>query len=302
MRPDRPADVDRLSALLERFRVRARLFHTGPMCGLTRLTAEPGRGFLHVLRRGEMSVTHAPRSGLPPRVHLSEPTLLFYPRPVTHVFHNPPVEGSDFTCASLAFDGEAHNPVARALPPLIVLPLAHVDGLDAALSLLFAETARVRCGQRLLADRLFEVVLIQLLRWLIDHAGDIGVRAGLLVGLSDPRIARSLVALHEAPGDTWSLASMAARAGMSRSAFAQRFRALVGQTPGDYLADWRLTLAQSALREGRAVKAIAHELGYANASALSRVFRQRVGRSPRDWLRDDAASAITPRRAGAAAV
>jgi hypothetical protein len=57
-----------------------------------------------------------------------------------------------------------------------VLPLARVEGLDAALSLLFAETGRVRCGQRLLADRLFEVVLIQLLRWMLDHPADAGIR------------------------------------------------------------------------------------------------------------------------------
>src|SRR3546814_11423683 len=86
-----------------------------------------------------------------------EPTLLLYPCPFTHRFHNPPVEGSDFTCARLNFDGGSYNPLARALPPLIALPLARVSGLDLALELLFAETDRVRCGQRLLADRLFEI-------------------------------------------------------------------------------------------------------------------------------------------------
>ena len=59
------------------------------------------------------------------------------------------------------FDGGAENPLARALPPVIALPLARVPGLDLALELLFAETDRVRCGHRLLADRLFEVVVLQ---------------------------------------------------------------------------------------------------------------------------------------------
>jgi AraC-like DNA-binding protein len=282
--------IDRLSALLERFRVRAQLFHAGPLCGLNRFAPEPGRGFLHVLRRGEMEVAHRPGGGLPRRLRIAEPTLLFYPRPVHHEFHNPPQDGSDFTCATLHFDGGDRHPLVRALPPLIALPLARVDGLEQALALLFAETEQVRCGQRLLADRLFEVVLIQLLRWLIDHHEEAGIQVGVMTGLSEPRLARALVAMHEAPGAPWTLAALAAQAGMSRSAFAAAFRNVVGQPPADYLADWRLTLAQSRLREGRAVKTIAAELGYANASALSRVFSQKMGASPRQWLDDQNAA------------
>ncbi|WP_441618252.1 AraC family transcriptional regulator [Cupriavidus sp. RAF12] len=284
MPPTAGPPPDRLSALLERFRIRAHLFHAGPLCGVTRFDEE-GRGFLHVLREGHMEVTHASRA-LPRRLRIDEPTLLFYPRQTVHMFHNPPVDGSQFTCATLDFDGGAMNPIARALPPLIVLPLARVEGLDPALALLFAETERVRCGQRLLADRLFEVVVIQLLRWLLDHPDQAGIQPGLITGMSDPRLARVLVAIHESPGDAWNLESMAACAGMSRSAFAAAFRDIVGQTPADYLADWRVSLAQSKLRAGVPIKLMADELGYANASALSRVFLAKVGQSPRDWLRD----------------
>lgn len=279
--PESPPD--RLSALLERFRVRAHLFHTGPLCGVTRFD-EAGRGFLHVLREGRTEVTHG-ASALPTRLVIEEPSVLFYPRYAVHTFHNPPVEGSQFTCATLDFDGGAMNPLARALPPLIVLPLAQVDGLDPALALLFAETERVRCGQRLLADRLFEVVLIQLLRWLLDHPEQAGIQPGLITGLSDARLARALVAVHEAPGEAWSVESMAGCAGMSRSAFAATFREVVGQTPADYLADWRISLAQARLRDGVPLKLMADELGYANPSALSRAFLAKVGQSPRDWLR-----------------
>jgi AraC-like DNA-binding protein len=277
-------DIDRLSSLLERFRARAHLFHTGPLCGVTHFDARPGRGFLHVLRRGEMTVTHRARSGAPRRLTVREPSLLFYPRPLAHDFHNAPRDGSDFTCASLDFDGGERNPLVRALPSVMILPLAQVDGLAHTLALLFAETDRMRCGSRLLADRLFDVVLIQLLRWLIDHPDEAGVPAGLIAGLSDPRLARALVAMHEQPGLAWSLARMARQAGMSRSAFSACFKDVVGQTPADYLADWRLTLAQAELRRGQSLKVIAEALGYASASALSRLFAQKVGTSPRHWL------------------
>jgi len=278
-----PPPLDRLSALLERFRIQAHLFHTGPLCGISRFD-ETERGFLHVMREGAMSITHQTK-GLPRRLEIDEPSLLFYPRPAVHTFHNPPAEGSQFSCATLEFAGGARNPLARALPPLIVLPLAEVPGLSPALALLFDETERVRCGQRLLADRLFEVVLIQLLRWMLDHPQRVGVQPGLITGLSDPRLARALVAMHEAPGDSWNLEKMAACAGMSRSAFATAFRDIVGQTPADYLTDWRISLAQAMLRQGTPLKLMADELGYANPSALSRVFLARVGQSPRDWLR-----------------
>lgn len=281
--PDPAAPIDRLSSLLERFRVRARMFHSGPLCGLTHYAAEPGRGFLHVLRRGEMVVTHRRRGGAPQRIVLNEPTLLFYPRPFAHDFHNAPVEGSDLICATLSFDGGDDHPLARALPPLVVLPLAQVDGLEHTLALLFAETERVRCGQRLLADRLCEILLLQLLRWLLDHPGEAGVPQGLLCGLGHPKLARLLVALHERPGHPWTLSSMALCAGMSRSAFAAEFKQQVGQPPAEYLAQWRVALAQGLLRSGTSIKVAADQLGYASASSLARAFTQVVGHSPRAW-------------------
>lgn len=284
----RAAPLDRLSSLLERFRVRAHLFHAGPLCGVTHFAAEPGRAFLHVLRRGELEVTHRPRRGAPRRIRVNEPTLLFYPRPLAHDFHNAPKEGSDFVCASLAFEGGDAHPLVRALPPVLVLPLTAVEGLDAILALLFAETERLRCGQRVLADRLFDVLVVQLLRWMLDHPEDAGLPVGLFAGLSHPKLARALTALHERPGAAWTLASMAARAGMSRSAFAALFKSVLGTSPADYLLQWRVSIAQSMLAGGASVKAVSDALGYASAASFSRAFAQTAGASPRMWLKANA--------------
>lgn len=276
--------VDRLSAVLDRFRVRAALFHTGALCGHITFDAQPNRAFLHVLRRGDLVVRHLSGPAGQEVLHITEPTLLFYPRPLHHEFVNPPREGSDFTCAALEFDGGAGNPIVQSLPALIAVPLAEVDGLHPALDLLFAEADQLRCGSRLLADRLFEVVLIQLLRWLIDHPERAGITQGLVLGLAEPRLARSLVAMHEAPQAGWTLETMAAAAGMSRSAFAPAFKAATGTTPAAYLSSWRLSIAASMLRAGRPAKVVAQELGYSGAPAFAKAFRSHFGTAPRQWL------------------
>ena len=285
---------DRLSSLLERFRVRAALFHAGALCGVTPFEARPGRAFLHVLRRGAMEVRHPGRGGSGRQWRVDEPTLLLYPRPLHHVFVNPPRDGSDFTCATLDFDGGERNPIVGALPDVVQVPLAEVDGLQPALDLLFAEADRRRCGSRVLVDRMFEVVLIQLLRWIVDHPGRVGISGGLIAGLSDARLARALVGLHRAPQDAWSLSTMAGVAGMSRSAFAAAFKAATGTTPAAYLTDWRLTLASSLMRSGRPVKLVAAETGFASASSLSKAFRQRLGASPRQWLERETPATASP--------
>ncbi|RZI86366.1 MAG: AraC family transcriptional regulator [Rubrivivax sp.] len=281
--PFRPG-IDRLSPVLERFRVRAHMFHAGPLCGVDSFAAQPGKGFLHVMWRGDMVVTHRPRSGAPRRIQVQEPSLLFYPRPLAHDFHNVPDQASDFTCALLEFEGGAEHPLARALPPVVVLPLAALDGVEQTLALLFKETEQVRCGQRLLADRLFDVLLLQILRWLLNHPAEASLSPGLLLGLAHPQLAKALIAIQERPSEPWTVDSMAQSAGMSRSAFAVAFKEQVGDTPADHLAQWRLSIAQAQLRRGLSIKAIAQDLGYGSASALSRAFAQKVGQSPRDWL------------------
>jgi AraC-like DNA-binding protein len=162
--------------------------------------------------------------------------------------------------------------------------LRAVDGIEHTLALLFSETKQLRCGQRMLADRMFEVLILQLLRWLLDHPEQADLPVGLLTGLAHPNIAATLTALHDRPGDDWSLESMAAVAGMSRSAFASTFKRETGTTPAEYLMQWRIAIAQGLFRKGASVKVAADQLGYQSAASLSRAFTQVVGVSPREWL------------------
>lgn len=284
--PDPTPPLDRLGPLLDRFRVRAALFHAGALCGVTRFAAEPGRAFLHVLRRGELELRH---DGEPPR-RVPAPALLFYPRAYAHAFVNPPADGADFVCATLAFDGGDRHPVAAALPPVLILPIDDVPGLGGTLALLFEEADRAHCGSRVVLDRLFDVVLVQLLRALLADDRE-RARGGLMAGLAHPRLARVLTALHRAPGEDWPLARMAEVAGMSRSSFAETFTRVLGTPPAAYLSAWRIDVACTELRSGRAVGLVADRLGYSGAAAFSRAFRERMGCTPSEW-RARAESAI----------
>ena len=133
------------------------------------------------------------------------------------------------------------------------------------------------------------MLLIQLLRYLMD--GRLGA-TGLLAGLADPKLARAITAMHDAPQTAWSLEALAAKAGMSRARFAAAFKDAVGVTPGDYLADWRMNVSCTLLKQGRPVAVVADRVGYGSPNALARAFRVRMGCAPRDWLaqqRGDAA-------------
>ncbi len=149
-----------------------------------------------------------------------------------------------------------------------VVPLAEEESLlQHVLALLRSEMSEPRCGQPALLNRAGDIIFIGLLRHLIAHPAG---HSGLFSGLADPRIARALVAIHDAPQDDWTLDSLAQHAGMSRTAFAVRFRDTMNSPPGKYLSTLRLHIARRAVQSGQSLKVAASASGYGNVSALSR--------------------------------
>ncbi len=274
--------VDRLAVLLERFSIRAEVFHAGALCGVHALSGDGDAGQLHLVRRGPVEVHHGGAT-----LRIETPSLLLYPRPMAHRFVTDPERGADMVCARLRFEGGALNPISTALPEVLCLPLDALEGASEVLALLFEEAFAQRCGRHALVNRLFEVVMIQILRQQMESGH---VRGGLLAGLSHPRLRNALVAMHESPAREWSLEALAATAGMSRTLFATGFRDVVGVTPGQYLQGWRVGLAQQALRQGRPLKVVASDVGYGSEAALSRAFKAFSGVSPREWRKTRAAS------------
>ncbi|KAF1687363.1 AraC family transcriptional regulator [Pseudoxanthomonas broegbernensis] len=269
--------TDRLEALLAHSPLSARAFHAGAVCGIRDLEDGEG-GYLHLIRSGTVEVLHDGAAV----ARIEEPSLLLYPLAQPHRFRTDPRHGADLACARLLFDGGAGHPIAAALPAFTCLPLRTLPGGDGVLALLFEEAFARNCGRQAMLDRLFEVVLIQVLRQLME---DGRVQAGPLAGLAHPRLRHALAAMHAEPARGWSLETLAACAGMSRSAFANAFRDTVGCPPGAYLQRWRLDLARKAMRQGWPLKRVAMEVGYGSETALSRAFKVCSGLSPRQWRR-----------------
>ena len=275
--------ADRLAALLAHFSMSARTFQSGPLCGLNRLDGNLPYGQLHLIRSGQVEVWHGNRKA----EQISEPTLLFYPRPTPHHFVTDAEQGAEFVCAHVAFEGGAANPIVSALPAYVCLPLSQLEYSLPVLELLFAEASAQYCGRQAMLDRLFEILLIQVLRVLMETGQ---AQVGLLAGFAHPQVRRAIVAIHDTPEREWSVEDLAQVAGMSRSVFSNLFRELLGETPAAYMQRWRIGLVKKWLAQGRPLKLIVEEAGYSSESALSRAFKSLCGVSPREWLKESASS------------
>jgi AraC-like DNA-binding protein len=185
----------------------------------------------------------------------------------------------------------APEPLLSILPPMIHLPgddVAVSGWLDPTLRAIAHEAAQTLPGRAVVLNRLADVLFVRVVRaYLLKmSAADGAGPPSWLRGLTDPRIARALAQIHRAPEQAWTLAQLSAGAAMSRTAFAQRFRALVGQTPVSYLATWRMQKAAYLLEMGTlSIKQIAERVGYASELAFAKAFRRLIGMPPGAYAR-----------------
>ncbi|MEX0343724.1 MAG: helix-turn-helix domain-containing protein [Rhizobiaceae bacterium] len=173
--------------------------------------------------------------------------------------------------------GGTNNPLVAALPEKVEYDLADRPMMANVAALMCGEVQNRRCGLHSVISRLGEVLVVHMLRAQME-AGS--TRPGLVGGLSDPRLGRAIVAIHDNPGHAWRREELAEIAGMSLSRFSELFLERVGETPSAYLRRWRLILAQQDLRDGDRVETIAHRYGYESADGFTRAFRRYYGQNP----------------------
>jgi len=178
----------------------------------------------------------------------------------------------------MSFEVALDGPVAPIFLSEFLTPM-HIDlaSADASLAqivkLMASEMTTSRCGQPLLMDRAGDILLIGILRHLVARPKQ---TTGLVTALADPRLAKTLVAMHADASKPWTLEILADVAGMSRTSFANQFKQLMRSSPGKYLENLRLALAQRMVDNGVGLKKAANATGYASASTLSRAMHRPV--------------------------
>lgn len=173
----------------------------------------------------------------------------------------------------------------RTLPPLMrVKTSGDRARLRWSIELMMEELREARPGSSLVAQQLAHMMLVQALRlYLAERSHD---DVGWFTALADPHLGAALGAIHADPAFPWTVQGLAARVGMSRSTFAERFRARVGETPIAYLTRWRMMLAAEKLVHGDDTLArIAGSLGYDSEHAFNTAFKRVMGISPRRYAR-----------------
>lgn len=196
---------------------------------------------------------------------------------------------SRLLCCRFSFGGLLSDQLLAALPPIIHIDrrkAPSADWLDLIGRFLMIETAQERPGRAVMISRLIDLLFVQTLRaWASGHDRALG----WLGGLGDPRIGRALAAMHAAPEQKWSAAELANEAGLSRSAFAERFTKIVGEPPLSYLARWRMNLAADLLvQSGTTIGDVARRVGYASDAAFNKAFKAQFGTSASTFRRSRA--------------
>jgi len=173
------------------------------------------------------------------------------------------------------------KPILNVLPKLLHLKLNknRTRSFQSVLELLALETEQPGLASESMINRLCEMLFIHAIRVYANESSQ--GNTGWLVGLTDKQLGVTIRLIHDHLEKDWTVESMAASAGMSRSAFASKFRTIVGQSPLEYLTQWRMHKASTLIRQNDAsLSEISHSVGYESASAFTKVFKREIGLTP----------------------
>lgn len=327
--------MDALSEVLKTIRLDGAVYinaeFTAPWCaaasyGLPRSTAQTAGAdhivFFHCLTEGHCSArlvdggdTLELRSGdlimfphdhrhllgsdlrLPP-VDANSVTPKVPPGELIQLKHGGGGDSTRFVCGYLACNRRVSKALLASLPEMLHVPLREDPASAWLFDLLLLgvnESSAQRPGAQSILAKLSELLFAEALRRYADRLPE---QQGWLAGLQDPIVGRALALLHRQPAYAWTVETLASRVASSRSALAERFARLTGESPMQYLAGYRLALAAQALRSGREpVANIAANVGYGSEAAFTRAFKREFELPPAAWRKRDVAGA-----AGAAAV
>lgn len=285
---------DALSLILARLRLRAAVSAEPTLCGGSWAVDTSGShtGTFHVIQSGQCwlhlgdadpqplhpgDVVLFPRDSrhlltpgeaVPPDVEVNRVPVLDDDLPITQML-----------CGYFEFDSQAVWPLLDSLPDAFVLNLASsaIGDTGSLLNLLVSEAAGMHPGRSTVIDLLVHVLVVHALRQHVQS----GACTGAMAALVHPRLGRAMESFHRAPAKRWTVDLLAAEAGMSRASFSSVFREVVGDTPINYVARWRMQVAVDMLSHtDEPVARIAEFVGYESEAAFRNAFRKMMGRPP----------------------
>jgi AraC-like DNA-binding protein len=201
--------------------------------------------------------------------------------------------GDDFVLLGSHFAIEGNGDLLLSvLPPVVHLQKeSDKAALRGAVERIMEEMREPRPGGHLIAQQSAYTMLVLALRLYLAEGERRGI--GWLFALADEQVARAIAAIHDKPADAWTVQRLAETAGMSRTAFAERFRRTVGASPLEYLTRWRMQLAADRLRHSNdSISVVAQSVGYESESAFGAAFKRTMGASPREHARAPRALAL----------
>jgi AraC-like DNA-binding protein len=188
---------------------------------------------------------------------------------------------STLFCGSMALNAQALDPLIALMPPIIWgCDVAGNDPIiGPLLTAMTAEASQPQMGSATVLSRMADLLVARLIRCWVNCSG--AATTGWLAAIRDPHLGRVLAAIHRDPGHNWTLESLAGVAGQSRSIFAQRFSAVLGEGAARYITRLRMQLARELLGQGHmSVAEVAERLGYESEASFSRAFKRTTNVSP----------------------
>lgn len=196
-------------------------------------------------------------------------------------------------CGHFAFDDDATHPLIDALPSHIHIPnygQSAGNWMENTLKVIGSEAGQGLLGSDLIALKMSEIIYTQAIRTFLTGEGR---HQKNLAGFSDPFIAKTLKAIHELPGEKWTLQELSRLAGLSRTSLSNKFSELLSITPLGYVTQWRMQVARQRLVDTSAsIIEIAEEVGYQSEAAFGRVFKKYFGLAPASYRRSKKLSTI----------
>ncbi|WP_445366663.1 AraC family transcriptional regulator [Methylomonas sp. BW4-1] len=285
--------MDALTPLINGLNLHAKLVYSGGVCGrwLMDHNSETSVWF-HLVSKGRGFV-HSPRWPAPLALNTGD-LILFLPHAARHFLSYSPEHLPDSdqdTRLTPWLDGEAafvcgeielaapKSTLWQALPAEVVIRQNQAGNiLPRLIELVIGETSAQRFGSESVIERLCDGLFVLVIRHCIEEGL---VRDGVFAAMQDKRLSTALGLIHQQPWHGWTLNELCTRAGISKSVLSEKFSALIGHSPIEYLTLWRLQIAAHWLIEpAMSVERVAERSGYESVPAFSKAFKRHFGVSP----------------------